>query len=47
MILLYLEELTAAEIGEVTGLSAGAVAVRIHRIKTLLSKPFTDKEAGS
>jgi RNA polymerase sigma-70 factor (ECF subfamily) len=45
VMLLYLEELTAAEIGEVTGLSAGAVAVRIHRIKTLLSHPFTDREA--
>ena len=45
VMLLYLEELTAAEIGEVTGLSAGAVAVRIHRIKTLLSHPFTDTEA--
>jgi len=45
VILLYLEELTAAEIGEVTGLSAGAVAVRIHRIKALLSEPFLSGEA--
>jgi RNA polymerase sigma factor (sigma-70 family) len=45
VILLYLEELTAAEIGEVTGLSAGAVAVRIHRIKTLLSEPFNSRES--
>lgn len=37
VMLLYLEDLTAAEIGEVTGLSAGAVAVRIHRIKALLA----------
>jgi RNA polymerase sigma factor (sigma-70 family) len=37
VILLYLEDLSAAEIGEVTGLSAGAVAVRIHRIKALLA----------
>jgi len=38
VMLLYLEDLTAAEIGEVTGLSAGAVAVRIHRIKALLAE---------
>ena len=38
VMLLYLEELTAAEIGEITGLSAGAVAVRIHRIKALLAE---------
>lgn len=37
VMLLYLEDLSAAEIGEVTGLSAGAVAVRIHRIKALLA----------
>jgi RNA polymerase sigma factor (sigma-70 family) len=40
VILLYLEDLSAAEIGEVTGLSAGAVAVRIHRIKALLARKF-------
>jgi RNA polymerase sigma factor (sigma-70 family) len=45
VILLYLEELTAAEIGEVTGLSAGAVAVRIHRIKALLREPFEPRES--
>ena len=45
VILLYLEELTAAEIGEVTGLSAGAVAVRIHRIKALLCAPFNEGES--
>jgi RNA polymerase sigma-70 factor (ECF subfamily) len=45
VILLYLEELTAAEIGEVTGLSAGAVAVRIHRIKALLRGPFESQES--
>jgi RNA polymerase sigma-70 factor (ECF subfamily) len=44
VMLLYLEDLTAAEIGEVTGLSAGAVAVRIHRIKALLSEPFNPEE---
>jgi RNA polymerase sigma-70 factor (ECF subfamily) len=40
VILLYLEDLSAAEIGEVTGLSANAVAVRIHRIKALLARRF-------
>lgn len=40
VMLLYLEDLTAAEIGEVTGLSPGAVAVRIHRIKALLARRF-------
>ena len=44
VMLLYLEDLTAAEIGEVTGLSAGAVAVRVHRIKALLANPFTQEE---
>jgi RNA polymerase sigma-70 factor (ECF subfamily) len=40
VMLLYLEDLDAAAISEVTGLSAGAVAVRIHRIKTLLAQKF-------
>ena len=43
VMLLYLEDLTAAEIGDVTGLSAGAVAVRIHRIKMLLAQPYVLK----
>jgi len=45
--LLYLEDLSAAEIGEVTGLSAGAVAVRIHRIKALLSEQLDPKEESN
>jgi RNA polymerase sigma-70 factor (ECF subfamily) len=40
VMLLYLEDLDAAAISEITGLSAGAVAVRIHRIKTLLAQRF-------
>ena len=44
VMLLYLEDLTAAEIGEVTGLSASAVAVRIHRIKALLAEPYRAEE---
>ena len=47
VMLLYLEDLTGAEIGEVTGLSAGAVAVRIHRIKALLAAPYDEKEDGA
>jgi RNA polymerase sigma-70 factor (ECF subfamily) len=38
--LLYLEDLDAAAIGEITGLSTGAIAVKIHRIKTALAARF-------
>nr|WP_202385946.1 RNA polymerase sigma factor [Alteraurantiacibacter aestuarii] len=44
VMLLFLEDLTAAEIGEVTGLSPTAVSSRIHRLKALLAKPYADKE---
>ena len=37
LVILYLEGLGAAEIGEVVGISAGNVSTRINRIKTLLS----------
>jgi len=40
--LLYLEDLDAAAIGEITGLSAGAVATKIHRLKALLAKRFAE-----
>lgn len=40
VILLYLEGEDAAAIAEVSGLSAGAVATRIHRIKRLLANHF-------
>ena len=40
VILLYLEGLDAASIGEITGISAGNVATRIHRIKKLLADRF-------
>ena len=40
MMLLYLDDLDAAAIGEITGLSAGAVATKIHRIKAVLAKRF-------
>lgn len=38
--LLYLEDFDAAAIGEITGLSAGAVAQKIHRLKALLARRF-------
>jgi RNA polymerase sigma-70 factor (ECF subfamily) len=44
VMLLYLEDLTAAEIGEVTGLSASAVGVRIHRLTALLAAPYRAEE---
>ena len=40
VMMLYLEDLPAAEIAEVTGLSPGAVAVKIHRLKTVLARRF-------
>jgi RNA polymerase sigma-70 factor (ECF subfamily) len=40
VILLYLEGFDAASIGEITGISAGNVATRIHRIKKLLADRF-------
>lgn len=42
--LLYLEGLTAAEIGEIVGLDAGAVSVRVHRIKARLIEKFGEGE---
>jgi RNA polymerase sigma-70 factor (ECF subfamily) len=38
--LLYLDDIDAAGIGEITGLSAGAVAAKIHCIKAILAKRF-------
>jgi RNA polymerase sigma-70 factor, ECF subfamily len=40
VILLYLEGVEAAEIGDIVGLSATNVATKIHRIKQLLRKRF-------
>ena len=39
-VLLYLEGMQAAEIGEITGDSPGHVAVRIHRLKEILTRKF-------
>jgi RNA polymerase sigma factor (sigma-70 family) len=43
VILLYLEDLDAAGISEITGMSVGAITTRIHRIKTILAKRFQDE----
>lgn len=40
VIVLWLEGETAAAIAEITGLSPGAVNVRVHRIKALLARHF-------
>jgi RNA polymerase sigma-70 factor (ECF subfamily) len=40
VVLLYLEGLGAAEIGEITGGSASAVSTRLHRVKALLARRF-------
>ena len=40
VVLLYLEDLDAAAIGEITGLSPGAVATKIHRLKAVLARQF-------
>jgi RNA polymerase sigma-70 factor (ECF subfamily) len=40
LMLLYLEDLEAAAIGEIMGLSAGNVRVQIHRIKAILARRF-------
>jgi len=43
--LINLEETDAATIGEITGLSPGNVAMKIHRIKNILARRF--REGGS
>jgi len=45
VILLYLEGLDALAIAEVTGISSGNVATKVHRIKKILRRQFT--EGGS
>ena len=40
VIISYLEDMDAAAIGEITGLSPAAVAMRIHRIKSVLARRF-------
>lgn len=45
VILLYLESMDAASIAEITGLSAGNVATKIHRIKNILVRRFHEGRA--
>jgi len=40
IILCYLEDMEAASIGEITGLSPQNVATRVHRIKNLLARQY-------
>jgi RNA polymerase sigma-70 factor, ECF subfamily len=40
VVLLYLEGVDAAGIAEVTGISSGNVATKIHRLKNLLTRRF-------
>lgn len=42
VILSYLEGLDAASIGEITGISPGNVATKIHRIKGILARRFQE-----
>jgi RNA polymerase sigma-70 factor (ECF subfamily) len=42
VIVSYLEDLDAAAIGEITGLSPASVAMRVHRIKNVLAKWFRE-----
>ena len=46
IMLLYLEQLDAASIAEITGLSAANVATRVHRIKHLLMHRFQGTSHG-
>lgn len=43
VVLLYLEGLDAASIGEVTGSSPGSVATKVHRLKKLLTRQFHER----
>jgi RNA polymerase sigma-70 factor, ECF subfamily len=40
VILLYLEGVDAVSIGEITGMSSGKVATKVHRIKQILTRRF-------
>lgn len=44
VIVSYLEDMGAGEIGELTGLSARNVATKIHRIKNILARQFQKGE---
>lgn len=44
VIVCYLEDMDAASIGEITGLSPGSVATRIHRIRNVLARWFHERK---
>lgn len=44
LLTLYLEDLDAASIAEITGLTPGAVATRIFRLKSQLAKDFKETQ---
>jgi RNA polymerase sigma-70 factor (ECF subfamily) len=46
VVLLHLEQVDAASIAEITGLSAANVATKVHRIKQILIQRFFDKNHG-
>jgi RNA polymerase sigma-70 factor (ECF subfamily) len=46
IIVAYLEDMDASSIGEMTGLSPGAVATKIYRIKGLLARRFQQELGG-
>jgi RNA polymerase sigma-70 factor (ECF subfamily) len=46
VVLLYLEGLDAAAIGEVCGIKPNAVGVKIHRLKALLARQFHQPQGG-
>jgi RNA polymerase sigma-70 factor (ECF subfamily) len=43
VVLLYLEGLDGAAIGEVTGSSPGSIATKVHRLKKLLTPQFHER----
>jgi RNA polymerase sigma-70 factor, ECF subfamily len=46
IIVSYLEDLDAASIAEITGLTPAHVAMKVHRIKKLLAKRFQGQNGG-
>ena len=45
VILLYLEGIDAASIGDITGISAGNAATKIHRVKKILANRFGERRS--
>ena len=46
IVVAYLEDMDASSIGEMTGLSSGAVATKIYRIKSILARRFQQEVGG-